>query len=85
MGPGRQTVRQKRDEKKKKGKSNQKNGRRQPHLHTYFSFSLAAQPAPPGAAFVTKVLQVSAVYDELYLKKNHVELCKGSSTNGISK
>ena len=33
-------------------------------IYIFFIFVITAQPAPPlGAAFVTKVLQVSAIYD----------------------
>ena len=37
-------------------------------IYIFFIFVITAQPAPLGAAFVTKVLKVSAIYDMLYLK-----------------
>ena len=37
-------------------------------IYIFFIFVITAQPAPLGAAFVTKVLQVSAIYDRLCLK-----------------
>ena len=44
-------------------------------IYIFFIFVITAQPAPLGAAFVTKVLQVSAIYDRLYLKvKKHIAL-----------
>ena len=37
-------------------------------IYIFFIFVIIAQPVPLGAAFVTKVLQVSAIYDRLHLK-----------------
>ena len=59
MGPGRQTVRQRRDEKKKKAKVIRKMDAGD-LIYIFFIFVIIAQPAPLGAVFVTKVLQVSA-------------------------
>ena len=37
-------------------------------IYIFFIFVIIAQPVPLGAAFVTKVLQVSAIYDKLSLQ-----------------
>ena len=58
-GQGGKTVRQKRDEKKKKAKVIRKMDAGD-LIYIFFIFVIIAQPVPLGAAFVTKVLQVSA-------------------------